>query len=199
MKKFYLLRKKISVLLLCVFVFNSCNTYDNILEDDNKTLKSKSGNLYSGKDLFKSIFFLQGEVADKTPYLIDIKKNITDFYDDVSELNESLSSIGDEQILLIETKYPNAFIDFEEKMYSGNNFLMKEALQEIAYMYQQTLYENEMTKESMVMLDDLRENNKLDELSAIDVRTAEGKVKVKIFLKIMVMKKPQLHLHLHFS
>lgn len=183
MKKNYLVRKKISILLLCVLLFNSCNTYDSILEEDNNTIKSKSGNFYSGKEMFKSIFFLQGRLAERTPYLIDMKNNISNFYDNISEFNESLSIIGDQQIQLIEEKYPDAFIEFENKMYSGNNFLMKEALQEIAYMYQQTLYESQMTKESMLMIDDFKENNKLHELSQIDVTTPEGKVAVKNFLE----------------
>ena len=63
--------KSISMFLALLMLFFSCQQYDSI-SDDNQNAFSEITVKISGEDLFRAIFFLQGDLINKIPTLNNI-------------------------------------------------------------------------------------------------------------------------------
>ncbi len=106
----------------------SCSQYDDMNNDvNNLSNTDKKINSYSGKEIFKSVFFGMGEFGNK----IDLLKDNTTLASnlDASKKSEVNSKIN---ILLesIEKNNSNFFNDFKIKIASGNHILIEKGLQE---------------------------------------------------------------------
>lgn len=123
--------KKSIVFLSATIVFYGCsfdNTSNNESKDLNEFLLASKQKNYSGKDFFKGIFFLNGEIAQN----LDIIKNNYDITKNKSYINNpaEFNRIQDEVILVIEKNNPDFFDVFLKSMQSKNPILITQAIKD---------------------------------------------------------------------
>jgi len=111
--------KSISFLMSFIILFASCNYYDDNSGVDNSISE------FTGKDLYKSIFFAYGDFA----------KNINSYSSNVDNLNklslnqkEDIKNDLDDLVKSIETTNPSFFEDFKIAILSKNHRLIDEAI-----------------------------------------------------------------------
>lgn len=125
------IRKKIkflSVFSALTMLLFSCsqyedmnNSFDNSLNNNNKI------NSYSGKEIFKSVFFGMGEFGNKIDLLKDNATLASNLHDSKKvEVNNKINKLLES----IENNNSNFFNNFKSKIASGNHLLIEEGLQE---------------------------------------------------------------------
>lgn len=108
------------------FLCLSCNKADDILDSDApKAITLKNAQL-SGKELFKSIFFVDGQATELLPVLTSNVK-IYDYLQSEEEIAE-YKAFQEKVILYVDSKHPEFFGDFQQKMYSQDPVAIKETL-----------------------------------------------------------------------
>lgn len=125
------IRKKLkffSVFSALTMLLFSCSRYDDLnSEVDNSLNTNKKINSFSGKEIFKSVFFGMGEFGNK----IDLLKDNATL---ASNLNDSkkveVNNKIDKLLASIENNNSNFFNDFKSKIASGNHLLIEKGLQE---------------------------------------------------------------------
>jgi len=121
--------KKIALLLILGIVFANCTQQDDQnLSPNNNDLSAtlqQSETVYSGEELFKAIFFAQGEFAKNiSMYEEAIKQS-----EEGNKMNEKLFLERYENFVKeVTEKNPNFFTNFQKDMYSGNPFDVDNAL-----------------------------------------------------------------------
>ena len=128
------IREKASKLALflgfCV-LFVSCSQYENNFKEPNSTINPtqivKKINNESGIDIFKSIFFGLGNLANNIQLLksqVELTNNLN------PEKTKEVTGKLDVLIEKISTKYPGFFEDFKKKITSGEQLQIKIAIEE---------------------------------------------------------------------
>ncbi|GEM_PF-1824906 len=121
------MKKIICSLLALSFLLNACSEAD---ENKNYTpTQSARTSQVKGKEMFRAVFFLQGQVVNEIPELLELRN---DFYK--TEHGENiltlLNEFGDDIIGEIERENPAYFDEFEEKLKSDNFYEIEETLSE---------------------------------------------------------------------
>lgn len=133
-----LIKKQVNKVLLVLvgsFIFTGCSQQDdnNVstpitaeIKSDNQTSNlQRRGNLYSGEELFKSIFFGQGEFAKNISLYNDVFKR----YDEGQITNQDIFISRYANFVKTVTKNnPDFFKNFQTNIYSGNPFTVQNAL-----------------------------------------------------------------------
>jgi hypothetical protein len=119
------IRKKSQVLsffMAITMLLFSCSQYEQ-----SDFLKNNNTKNYSGEEIFKGIFFFQGEIPQKITLLKDeyIKLNS---HKKNEQINQTLNDFATETIAFIKTIDKNYFDNFSKVMKSGNNFKIQETL-----------------------------------------------------------------------
>lgn len=119
--------KKIALVLLSSFIFVNCSQQDDNINTTNKgnnSIVQRSEKKYSGEELFKSIFFGQGEFAKNISLYNDVEKQFKE-----GKLNDSDFQLRFNNFVNKLNKYnPNFFKNFQENIYSGNPLIVQNAL-----------------------------------------------------------------------
>lgn len=125
-------------LCLLLLTFTSCSNekkdISNVVVGTGTTLRTAI-KLYSGKDLFKGIFFQRGPVSKQISDIFTYQTNMYDFTQSDEEKNAAVR-IQDEVILQIEKKSPSFMNEFGRKIQSGDHLLVMNAIDEGAKMFQ---------------------------------------------------------------
>lgn len=128
MKNFRKHSKKIALVLLSSFIFVNCSQQDdniNTSNKDNNSILQRSGQIYTGEELFKSIFFGQGEFAKN----ISMYEDITNQYEQGGMVKESLFlERFDTFVQKVTNTNPTFFNDFQTNINSGNPLVIQESL-----------------------------------------------------------------------
>lgn len=102
------------------FAFVSCNRYNSI----NDEVIHTSAN-YTGKDLYKSIFFATGKFAKEIPlYKNDIERAKKMNLEDKHKFDRNIEIL----LIEIENKNPTFFKDFKDKIFSKNHQTVENAI-----------------------------------------------------------------------
>lgn len=127
MKNFRKHSKKIALVLLSSFIFVNCSQQDdniNTSNKDNNSILQRSGKIYSGEELFKSIFFGQGEFAKNISLYNDVVKEFEE-----GKLNDSDFKLRFNNFVKKVNEYnPNFFKNFQQNIYSGDPLIVQNAL-----------------------------------------------------------------------
>lgn len=113
------------ILLCCSVLFVSCKT-----RNPGQTTQQTNKVPYSGEELFRGIFFLEGEVANKIPEIRNLKKisgfnKISDYKKDL--LEKTRSRIVSE----IKKDHPDFFPNFAKTLQSGDRVKIQQTLIEV--------------------------------------------------------------------
>jgi len=141
--------KSSSFLLASLILFlTSCkkdNTESNQVINTNESV-SATGNSrssqsllaeYSGEQLFKGIFFFEGDVAELIPNLANLKlNNFASSQDELDGIRATYDAIMDEIII----KHPDFYNNFKEAIISRNHIQIKQEL-----IFASDLIQNEIT------------------------------------------------------
>lgn len=125
------IRKKLkffSVFSALTMLLFSCSQYDDMNSDiDNSSNTNKKINSYSGKEIFKSIFFGMGNFGNKIDLLRDNATLASNLNDSKKvEVNNKINKLLES----IENNNSSFFYDFKSKIASGNHLLIEKGLQE---------------------------------------------------------------------
>jgi hypothetical protein len=128
--------KPISLFMSFLMLFASCSQHDDNLGVDNSISK------YTGKDLYKSVFFAYGDFASK----IDTYNGNVSSLENLSttqktEFEQSVSNL----MKSIELSNPNFFNDFKKAISSKNHLKIENAIKdggEQLYNHLEVLYPN---------------------------------------------------------
>lgn len=134
------LAKFISITLSIIIIqgFYSCQEDTKLIDLDGNEINLKSQTL-TGKEIFKGIYFLSGELPEIISSL------------DVESFEQYFSQLSDSEMVeyiefqehivnTIETNNSTFFDDFFNKMTSGNHFQIQEALDQSKFEYQMALF-----------------------------------------------------------
>ncbi len=121
--------KKIALFLIIGILFVNCTQQDDQnLAPNNNDLSAtlqQSETVYSGEELFKAIFFAQGEFAKN----ISMHEETIKQSEQGNTMNEGLFLERYENFVkAVIEKNPNFFTNFQKDMYSGNPFVVENAL-----------------------------------------------------------------------
>lgn len=114
--------------VMASFLCMSCNKADDFMDSDNPqgiTLKNAQ---FSGEELFKSIYFVDGQATSLLPVLTDNIK-IYDYLKTQEEIAE-YKQFQDKVILYLSTTNPDFFTNFQQAMSSQDPVKIKETLLE---------------------------------------------------------------------
>jgi len=111
--------KSISFFLTGLILFVSCEQYDNNASNFAK---------YSGEELFKSIVFADGKLANELPALSGISQLDRMSKDEINELRTYENDI----IAYLKSTNKNYFVDFKNSMYSQNPEVISNAISKTA-------------------------------------------------------------------
>lgn len=112
-----------------LIIISGCNKEDLKSTDQKYTLKSATNTSYTGEDMFKGIFFFEGDLA----YKIDFLKNFKQSWEsNISSIDYTekvkFQNFTDKTVSEIKKVDPYFFEYFEYNMKSGNPLMVKEAL-----------------------------------------------------------------------
>lgn len=159
--------KKSVFFLSSTIVFYGCS-FDNGNQSEqlNEIVVASKSNNYSGKDFFKGIFFINGEIAKN----LSIITNNYDISENMDYLNnqKEFDKVQNEIIQLIEDNNPAFFDDFLISMQSKNPMLITQALKnaknELIPVIQDLLLQNNIQYDiSKYNLEDRNELNNIYE------------------------------------
>lgn len=111
--------KKITVILIVVFIIDSCSQHPDNIHVPDKTS-------YSGREIFTGLFFAQGPVATLIPEIRD-NFNIHNVNLSPEQRNE-MTNVQDELLDFIEHKHPSFFDSFKSDVTSGDHITIQNAL-----------------------------------------------------------------------
>ena len=109
-------------------------------------------NDYSEEDVFKSVFFAEGDLAESIPVLHQF--NVRNFTKDASSLSKALQT-QDQIYTAVKGKYPNYMASLQSAIASGNHLTIQKSIQKGAE-YVNEMYSSlnpgldEQTKEELV-------------------------------------------------
>jgi hypothetical protein len=136
--------------------------------------------VYSGEDLYRGIFLMQGEVADQISIFKKIKTEFPFEKDAVAM--EEFNNIVDEVILILKNDNPGFFEKFKSQIQSGDHLQVKEVLDQGAEMlhygllksptvsayYQQALnLSREIDVEGLIDAEGKLNHEKMNEIDAL--------------------------------
>lgn len=154
------------ILLVFNYLFTSCNYSDY---SDESLPISNDYNKFSGKELYKSIFFASGEFAKN---INSYKSNVTAFnnmaVEQKDEFNNNLNILIDK----IEENYPNFFENFKSNLLSKDHQKVQNAIiegGEKMYESLEIIYPN---------IDNLYQKVEIDYLNG-DILNDKGEIDVK--------------------
>lgn len=173
--------KKLSVLLLfalmcSLFLMQSCKN-----EHDETTPLSK----YSGEELFRAIYFTQGEAANHIQSLrhkVETFKSASIANSEMKKISEDLSN---ELVREINRLDPEYFLKFKEQLSSKNFYAMELALGNGAKMIRAAGYRTSYAS-MFKLVDDMNEKKvdlKVKELEGLDITKKEDFEKFQAYLK----------------
>jgi SdpC family antimicrobial peptide len=124
------IRKKLkffSVFSALTMLLFSCSQYDDMNSDIDNSSNTNEKISYSGKEIFKSVFFGMGKFGNKIDLLRDNATLASNLNDSKKvEVNNKINKLLES----IENNNSNFFNDFKSKIASGNHILIEKALQE---------------------------------------------------------------------
>jgi hypothetical protein len=112
--------KCIALLLCGSIIFSSCNS--GVVSQESLTIGETKK--YTGEELFRGIFFMQGEVAKSIPMYEDMLVSLGK--DKTSE--EDINKFSNEIIGYMKVLDPNFFVEFQRGIESKNPYQIRETL-----------------------------------------------------------------------
>ncbi|WP_159257291.1 hypothetical protein [Tenacibaculum maritimum] len=108
-----------AILLATLILFVSCSQYDDTIPENIET------NRITGKELFKGIFFSEGNVSQRLSNFQDFKKLKSQF---TSEQKTSFLNFQNNLIAQIDKSNPEYFTNLENAIYTGNRVIIRNEL-----------------------------------------------------------------------
>lgn len=174
----------ITISLSFAFLLVSCK------KDSIESIKSCNSNVenvknYSGEDLFKGIFLLQGDAAHKIPLLADKVNSIKKNYKISPDAEKIQMEFSNRILFCIKKSDNNFFIEFKEQIESGNYFKIREALSNGgAIMFKTAMEDDSLSKIFNLGNQIIKNKEDLITVKNADINTKEGKEKINnIILK----------------
>lgn len=176
---------KIAFATLMVFVFSfgleSCSK-----KDDSDPTPAESKPIYSGEDLYRGLFFSEGDVSKKLANVNPNYIDLSEFYKNESERKAS-DDFKNKLVASINTKFPDFFAEFKTKIESGNPLHIQQALNYASGVNQEVLaslpeYQIAVQnlEQAKSILGDVDFNQFIDENNKIDREGLEQFIKEKI-------------------
>lgn len=166
----------VSFSLASVMLFISCSQYDesvqSVLPKDKSILyKSVNNNNYSGEDIFRGIFFLEGDIVNKIPSLHNAKIERDILFENpilvssMPEINESNIEPGlsnDSLVQKIREFNPDIFTELKESVLSENPYNVRDKLEESALLLRSALLTNNTFARSIQVITDGKTRGGID-------------------------------------
>lgn len=176
----------IAVLLLA-FLNLSCNQDDFVenqaQSNSSDNLFAKSNTDYSGEEIFKGVFFFQGEIPKNIDAFQDILINMNNRQDS-KEIEKELNSLADEIITYINDNDPVYFDKLKEVIKSNDYFSVQEYMNYTGVLIEQAIILNEKYGGQYLGYKQLFESEKFaNELENIDFTNPESEQAYKNLLK----------------
>jgi len=108
-----------AIFLASLILFVSCEQYDDTINDNLKTKQ------ITGKELFKGIFFAEGESSHRLSNFEDFKKLKSQM---TSEQKTVFSKFQNDLITQIDKSNPEYFTNLENAVYTGNRVIIRNEL-----------------------------------------------------------------------
>src|SRR5690606_2949319 len=138
----------VSFTLASVMLFISCSQYDESIQSvlqtgRNVLYRTISNNDYSGEDIFRGIFFLEGDIVNKIPSLYNAKIERDILFENpilvssMPEIDERTIEAGlsnDSLVQKIREFNPNIFSELKESVLSENPYNVSDKLEESALL-----------------------------------------------------------------
>jgi len=163
--------------MVCVFIFFSC------FNDDQTAIVKKE---YSGEELFRGLFFLEGEVAQR---LESLKPNLDEMATAVkanAEIQKSYNDFTNEIMKQIKILDPDFLKNFKKQIHSDNYYSIELALGNGSRMIQAAGFASEKYSGLFRLASDVQEKQ-VDftsaELAHLDLNNPEDREKFQSILK----------------
>lgn len=135
MKKIRKHSKTIALLLTFSFIFASCSNQDELVNtstkssSDNLSTFQRTSDLYNGEELFRGLFFLEGNFVNEINSLQESKKNIN--LDNLNSEEKNQVTIFHNYVIdEIKKTNPNYFYEFKKSLENDDLFYVKQILAE---------------------------------------------------------------------
>ncbi|WET67881.1 hypothetical protein [Sphingobacterium sp.] len=146
-----------------------------------KETKETTSSTLSGEQMFRAVYFLQGELATKIDAIkpgIEQQKGIIKTKEQLAEVNEFI----DEIILNIKKIDPQYFAVFKEQLESKNFYAVDLALKNGNKMIEAAGYKSKYANYFKLARDVKQKNVNLEEASDLNLETPDGLNKFKLHL-----------------
>ncbi|MBW2963069.1 hypothetical protein [Mesonia aestuariivivens] len=175
MKKF--VNPYLSMTMAILILFVSCTQYDEdvtqkaISEEANDLMKR--GANYTGEDIFRGIFFLEGKFVNQIPSLYNAKVErdiiienpmFVSSYPELSEqyLNQEAGLENDSLVLKIRELNPNIFAELKSSILSKDPYKVKDKLEDCALLLKSALLTNEKVEKNIKVIKDGKNRGGID-------------------------------------
>jgi SdpC family antimicrobial peptide len=175
MKKF--VNPYLSMTMAVLILFVSCTQYDEdvsqkaISEEANDLMKR--GANYTGEDIFRGIFFLEGKFVNEIPSLYNAKVErdiiienpmFVSSYPELSEqyLNQEAGLENDSLVLKIRELNPNIFTELKSSILSKDPYKVKDKLEDCALLLKSALLTNEKVEKNIKVIKDGKNRGGID-------------------------------------
>jgi hypothetical protein len=149
MKKIRKYSKSIALLLTFSFIFASCSQQDDSLINKSNShdfsILQRNSNLYNGEELFRGLFFLEGDFVNEINSLQESKIFIN-LNNLSSEKKNQVKVFHDFIINEIKITQPNYFNKFKESLQNDNLYSVKQTLADAGSLINQVGLSSEAYK-----------------------------------------------------
>ncbi len=175
MKKF--VNPYLSMTMAILMLFMSCTQYDEdvtqkVISKEANELMKRGAN-YTGEDIFRGIFFLEGRFVNEIPSLYNAKVErdiiienpmFVSSYPELSEqyLNREAGLENDSLVLKIRELNPNIFTELKSSILSKDPYQVKDKLEDCALLLKSALLTNEKVEKNIKVIKDGKNRGGID-------------------------------------
>lgn len=177
---------KQTLLFVAVMLFTavSCSKQENIQPLDRNAstathadLRDELVDMTEEERIFREIFFLQGNIGERVPYLSDVQAEMSKLFELNPELKNQWNALTDDIMAVIKRDNPGFLREFTAALRSGDFERIKIAMNEASVVLQKAQFGSETYRNMFLIGEHMVQNPELrEQLMKLDLTTEEGRL-----------------------